>query len=336
MKRKNSNNVLDHMERATLKKIKKKDSEKKSKSPKDKKKKPRKSVNIANKIFEKLSRKFLEKQEDDRIRQSLIKSKLEFTPISYVSLSFLATSISFIISLFLFLIILFFDFSSATFSLQGMGTRALYSFWIIPLIPLITFAMFIVYPSLEAQSQGKKVDRELPFASVHMSAISGSMIEPSQIFRVINTSNDYPGLKKEFNKILNYINIHGSDLINAIRQVSRNTPSGKLSELLNGMITTISSGGDLREFFNKRSESLLLEYKLEREKEAKSAETFMDIYISVVIAAPMILMLLLMVMKIGNIGIELSTTGISLIMISGVALLNIFFMIFLQIKQNQE
>jgi archaellum biogenesis protein FlaJ (TadC family) len=69
------------------------------------------------------------------------------------------------------------------------------------------------------------------------------------------------------------------------------------------------------------------------EKQLKTAETLMDIYISVVIAAPMVLMLVLMMMRISGLGIALSPSMISLVMILAVTLVNIFFLTFLHIKQ---
>ena len=82
-------------------------------------------------------------------------------------------------------------------------------------------------------------------------------------------------------------------------------------------------------------ENMYLEL-IEKEKQAKAAETFMDIYISVVIAAPMILMLLLMMLKIGGLGIGLSTGAITISMILGVTVINIFFLTFLHLKQPGE
>ncbi|HDK42593.1 MAG TPA: hypothetical protein ENG87_04385, partial [Candidatus Pacearchaeota archaeon] len=90
---------------------------------------------------------------------------------------------------------------------------------------------------------------------------------------------------------------------------------------------------NLPEFFNKRAESLLFQYRIEKEKRTKSAETFMDVYISVVIAAPMILMLLLMMMKISGIGLAISSAMITLIMVLGVAMVNVLFLTFLHLKQ---
>jgi len=104
--------------------------------------------------------------------------------------------------------------------------------------------------------------------------------------------------------------------------------------LFNSLATAITSGGNLTDFFDKRASSLLFEHKLDKEKQAKAAETFMDIYISVVIAAPMILMLLLMMLKIGGLGIGLSTGAITTMMVLGVVMINIFFLTFLHLKQS--
>ncbi len=58
----------------------------------------------------------------------------------------------------------------------------------------------------------------------------------------------------------------------------------------------------------------------------------MDIYISVVIAAPMILMLLLIMMKISGLGIGFSTGMIGLIMALGVSMINVVFLVFLNVR----
>ncbi len=166
-----------------------------------------------------------------------------------------------------------------------------------------------------------------------MSAISGSGIEPSEIFKIIGLSKEYPFLRKEIRKILNQINLYGYDLVTSLNYVSKNTPSKKLSELLAGLSTTISSGGDLSDFFEKRAETLLVGYRVDREKFTKLAETFMDIYISVVIAAPMILMLLLVMIQVSNINLGFSSTQIGIFIMLIIAVLNVFFIGFLHIKQ---
>ena len=80
----------------------------------------------------------------------------------------------------------------------------------------------------------------------------------------------------------------------------------------------------------------MFEYKIEREKYNKSVETFMDIYISVVIAAPMIFMLLMMMMKMTGLGVTMSQGLITLIIVLGVTMINIVFLMFLNIKQPSK
>jgi flagellar protein FlaJ len=193
-----------------------------------------------------------------------------------------------------------------------------------------------LYPTLESSSIEIKINRELPFATIHMSAIAGAMIEPSKIFEILISTKEYPVLEKEFIKIMNEMNLFGKDLVTSLKTVAFNSPSKKFADLLNGLSTTITSGGNLKEYFEERASSLLFDYRLEREKESKSAETFMDIYISVVIAAPMILMLLLMMMKISGIGVSLSTSMITLIMITVVSLVNVGFLVLLHLKQSRN
>jgi len=62
----------------------------------------------------------------------------------------------------------------------------------------------------------------------------------------------------------------------------------------------------------------------------------MDIYISMVVAAPMILMLLLMMMQLSGLGISLGGNMITILVTGGVTLINIFFLIFLQVKQTKS
>lgn len=326
----------DSLEKLTLKRIKKKE----KKIVKKKEKKPSKYIKISSKIFYDTSMSFINKGMFRKLKRDLIKSNIEFVPATYISVIFFTTLVSVIASVFIALFFLFFNISALPPFIvsieEGIGVRFLKIFWILFAIPAATFLFVYFYPSLEKKSIENKINRELPFAAIHMSSISGSMIEPSKIFNIIISTKEYPNLEKEFIKLQNEINIYGYDLVTALRNRSFNSPSRKLADLFNGLATTITSGGNLPEFFKERSQTLLFEHRLDMEKQLKTAETFMDIYISVVIAAPMVLMLVLMMMRISGLGIALSPSMISLVMILVVSLVNIFFLTFLHIKQPKN
>jgi len=259
---------------------------------------------------------------------------------TYVSMMFFTILISFIAGIFLFILLLFFKLS-LTFPFLNLAEeniliRFFKVFWIIFVIPLSTGLFMYFYPLSEGKNLGSKIEQELPFVSIHMSAIATSGIEPLSIFKIILKSKEYKHTNLEFRKLMNLVNFHGLDLITALKKTAQSSPSVKLKELLNGFATTMTSGGNLHNFLDGHANTLLFDYQLGREKYTKSSETFMDIYISVAIAAPMILLMLFVIM--GSTGaltsfMGLSTEMLSFLIILIITLLNIIFLIFLKLKQ---
>ncbi|MEK6890264.1 MAG: type II secretion system F family protein [Nanoarchaeota archaeon] len=283
-------------------------------------------IKFANKIFFNYVRKMTKDGGFKDLNRFLRKANIEILLESYISLIFLTTLIASVFSI-IGGTVFFYMYTGA------ITQRIIISLAIIFLIPVATYFILYFYPSTEKDSLEGKIDQELPFAVIHMSAISGSGIEPSSIFKIIGLSKEYPNLAKEIRKILNQINIYGYDLVTALNNVSRNTPSAKLAELLLGLSTNISSGGALQTFFEKRAETLLLTYRLEREKFTKTAETFMDIYITVVIAAPMILLLIFILLSVGDFNIGISPQLGTVVLILLVGLVNLVFLGIIHLKQ---
>ena len=296
-------------------------------------------LKTSNKFFQNTASNLINKGYFQSLSLELRRANIDILFETYVAMMLFTMFLSMIAGIFLMIFFMFFSIGINPPFFYLYEGNFLSRFAIVVFIPFVlpiaTFLLLQVYPSSEKSSLAKKIEQELPFAVIHMSAISGSGIEPSQIFKIIGLSKDYPNLRREIRKVLNQINIYGYDLVTALNNVSKTTPSSKLSEVFSGLGTTINSGGNLSEFFEKRAETLLVSYRLEREKFTHIAEMFMDIYISVVIAAPMILMLLLVMI---GVAMPNATSGFSIEMITFlivfvIALINSVFLIFLQIKQ---
>jgi len=301
--------------------------------------KPSFYTKISNKFFAGFVSKSIKKGGFKKIGLDLRRANLNVTLNSYVSMLFFSVFLSFVIAVILMAFFLFFSLSIEPPFLipvkEDILLRLLKVIWIVPGLPILVFLSFYFYPSTERDSLSRKIEYELPFVTIQMSAIASSGVEPSNIFKIIAMGEEYPNIKKEAKKIMNEINLYGYDLVNALKNIARASPSKKFAELLNGFSTTITSGGSLTEFLNKRADTLLFEYKLVRERYTKTAETFMDIYISVVIAAPMMFMLLLILMSMGNIGLEISIKILTLLIVVVVALINVIFLIYLHLSQKK-
>jgi len=283
-------------------------------------------VKFSNKIFENMSKKIIKNEMFRNLKDNLRKANINILGESYIAISLFSALILGMIGLMAGGFLFYFTELSLywkVLSLVGL-----------PIVFFVgTFLVMVSYPSIERDSLEKRIDHELPFAVIHMSAISGSGIEPTNIFKIIALSREYPFLRMEIRKLLNQINLYGYDLVAALNNAAHTSPSQKLSEVFTGLSTTITSGGNLQNFFEKRAETLLMGYRLEREKFSKLAETFMDIYITVVIAAPMILLLVFILLSVGDFNIGFTPSGMTWIIISIIAIVNFIFLAIIHIKQ---
>src|SRR6056297_1738215 len=162
--------------------------------------KPNAYIKFSNNLFSKIAIKLFNENKLNSLEKDLIKSNMNITPTSYLSGVLTATVASIIFSIIAVI--------TLTFLLEGSLIINLTKvFWMVFVIPFVTFVGGYVYPSLEKGSVKSQINQELPFATIHMSAISGSMIEPSNIFEIIISTKEYKTLEKEFTKIMNGINI---------------------------------------------------------------------------------------------------------------------------------
>jgi flagellar protein FlaJ len=292
---------------------------------------------ISNKFFLDNSQRLIDNGSFKPLILDLRKSNLNILSTTYLSMMFFSTFISVFIGLIIMGLLIIFSVDLLALSIKLYSgsyiARFIKLFWVPLAAPLFTFALFYIYPGAEKRAIAQRINQEIPFVVIHMASVSGSGIEPIELFKIIATTGEYKFAGTEFRKIINQTNFYGYDLSTALRNVSLSSPSTKFSELLNGMAITINSGGDMRKFFEKRADSLLLEYRLEREKANKSAETFMDLYISIVIATPMIMVMLLVIISVSRINTGFNASQMTAAIIGLVAIVNVLFITFLHIKQ---
>tara|TARA_Y100000310_G_scaffold225547_1_gene227554 strand:+ start:368 stop:1687 length:1320 start_codon:yes stop_codon:yes gene_type:complete len=282
--------------------------------------KPSVIAKMANRFFRKKAEKLTPKFSS--LTEDLKKANIHFLTSTYLSIALFISVLAFIFGLLIYTVLLVFSLGN----------------WIYFWIPFAAIALsligFYFYPSSEAGSVQKKISQELPFATIHMAAIAGSDIEPTKIFKIIAMSKEYLNVGKEIRKVINQTEIYGYDLVTSLKNVSKRTSNKKLSELFSGLATNISSGGELKSYLEKKAENYLLDYKLERRRYSDLAGTFMDIYISILIAAPLVLMMMFIVMNVAGLGLAgLTITSLLAISIGVVILINIIFLIILNFKQ---
>ncbi|MBI2142818.1 type II secretion system F family protein, partial [Candidatus Woesearchaeota archaeon] len=122
--------------------------------------------------------------------------------------------------------------------------------------------IFYAYPFVKIKERRRNIMTNMPFAINHMAAVATSGVPPVSMFELIAASREYAEIGIEVKKIVDFINIFGYDLLTAIRTVAATTPSQPFKEFLEGMVSTIETGGDLDRYLRQEADQAALTYNL--------------------------------------------------------------------------
>lgn len=201
------------------------------------------------------------------------------------------------------------------------------------LIASMSFFVFYIYPVQRAGNIRRSIDTNLPFALTHLNAIASSGIPPEYLFELVTGYDEYGHISRDAESVVRNIRMFGMSSVNAIKNVAEKTPSEDFRQVLSGMVSIIEGGGDLASYISEMAEKALFEYKIKREKYLKTLSTYADIYTALVVAAPLMMLSVLAIMRIiGGAVLGLSIGDLIFIM-TWIMLpaLNVAFLVFIHI-----
>ena len=282
---------------------------------------------ISNQLFKEITAKITKKYPElfRSLYSNLRISNMKVFSDTYINMAFLSAVLFFFLS-YPFLLI-FFGIGSAFSIIQYLfvsilGTAAL-------------LVGFFYWPKVVIDGRRKDIKNEIPFVIMHMASIAGSGAPLTTTFDTLLKSGEYKALSGEIKRIMNYVNLFGYNMSTALRSVAETTPSKEFKDLLNGMRSTIETGGDLRLYLQNKADDTFTNYKNDRKKYVETLATYSDIYTAVLIAAPLLFIIVLVLIslvgsKLGGLDIEfIEKLGIYFI----VPAFNVAFIIFLNIVQ---
>ena len=111
---------------------------------------------------------------------------------------------------------------------------------------------FYVYPIYRADKHKRELEDELPFTTGYMSILASAGVSPEKMFYSLSTLNPPLAASNEANEVVKHINLFGLDIISALEKASSRTPSQKLRDMIEGMISTIHTGGNLGAYLREK------------------------------------------------------------------------------------
>lgn len=162
----------------------------------------------------------------------------------------------------------------------------------------ITYAIFIVYPGVEAGNRRRNIDASLPYAINYVTSMSTAGITPAEVFRLLGDSPIYGESSVEARYIAREIDIFGRDLIDAMRLVSSSTPSKRMKEFLQGAMASIASGGNLTEYFRNKADQYALENRQTQKLFLDTLALISESYVTAMVAGTLFLIILQSIMSV--------------------------------------
>ena len=282
----------------------------------------------ANSLFDKFSKKLARKYPEyfGDIYKNLRLANMRVFSNTYINLSLMGSCFGSLLAFF------------SGFFIFGFGIFDIAKSFMLGILFLFILGfVFYYYPKIVVDSRRREIKEDMPFAIIHMAAVAGSGAKLVDIFGMLLHGKEYKALSGEIKRIMNYVHLFGYNLTTELKSVAETTPSDEFKELLNGMISSIESGGSIKNFLKSKAEDTLIRYRLERKKYVETLGTYTDIYTAILIAAPLLFVIVLVLISI--VGSKLGGLEIGFIEKIGtfvvVPALNIGFIIFMNIVQPE-
>jgi archaeal flagellar protein FlaJ len=169
-------------------------------------------------------------------------------------------------------------------------------------IPVLgTIMVFVILPSQPgsaAKSRGKAIDSKIGPSMSFVSAMASADVNVDQIFKELARQKVYGQIAEEAAWITRDTELLGVDILTALRTGATRTPSKRFQDFLQGVVTTATSGGQLKPYFLSKAEQYERENKLDRQKRVETMGLMAETFVTVVVAFPLFLVIIIAIFAI--------------------------------------
>jgi len=213
---------------------------------------------------------------------NLAKASLRINFQAYMGLTVFASIVSGILSLlFSFLV----------------SSSIMFSILVGLIVFLVSICICYSYPFISISSKARKIDANLPLTANFLAVLASSGMPPERIFRSLANVGDEFGVGEEVRRIIGEIELLGSDLNTALRNGSLRSASSKFGSMLDGVVTTSHMGGDLGAYLREESEKYKKTRIASNKSYLESLGGIAEVYVSLMIALPLALVVMLSIMS---------------------------------------
>ena len=162
-------------------------------------------------------------------------------------------------------------------------------------------SLLLRIPSIIARNRRAKIDATLYHVASLMLGMAKGGTPLLDMFKTIAEERHVTGeIGKEFSIIVRNVVVFGKDVITSIREVASTTPSQKFRDFLEDLASVLEGGSSLSEFLEFKISHLTEERERAYELYISSYEILAEIYVALLIVAPLFSLIVFVVMNMMN------------------------------------
>ena len=230
-----------------------------------------------------------------QLDDSLLKAHMKIRPEEYLAYVYMATLVAAIVGVVVGVVV-----GVIIFGVMGVSLtlRILVAGASIGLLPVMAYFLLLGTPGSKAKGRGRDIEKRIAAAMSFISAMASADVNIDVIFKELSRQKVYGEISQEAAWITRDTELLGSDILTAIRKAARRSPSSKFQDFLQGVITTSTSGGQLKPYFLLKADEYQKENKLELKSQMETLGMLAESFVTVVVAFPLFLVLIMAIMAI--------------------------------------
>jgi len=235
-------------------------------------------------------------KQDSLLEENLMKAHMRIRPEEYVATLWMSTILAAIGSVVAGIVIgpIFLGMiAGVDFILQ-----LILLFVIAAMVPVMVYTVMKSAPGSRTKKIARDIDKRIPSAMSFISAMASADVNIDVIFKELARQTIYGEIRIEAEWITRDTELLGIDILTAIRKAATRTPSKKFQDFLQGVITTSTSGGQLKPYFLLKAEEYEKEAKLDMKSRMETLGLLAESFVVVVVAFPLFLVVILAIMAI--------------------------------------
>lgn len=175
--------------------------------------------------------------------------------------------------------------------------RLVFAFMLAPLVlGTITYTYYLLKPEIERAARRRDLESNLPYALNFLAALASAGVVPDEVFGALGRQAVYGEVANQSALVFRDTKLFGKDMVTALRDAAKRSPSQQFEEFLQGAVGTVTSGGDFKAYLLAKAEHFSYENQRQQKAFLESMGVMAESYVVVAAAAPLFLIVIISVM----------------------------------------